>query len=134
MPRLASRTCGAPGPDLTTRSTAEAFAFRERQADTLEGTTMATKEDYQARFAAQLKDWDARVDRLSEKLHTASADARKDYEAELDRLRGQRSAVQGMLAELGRRGEKTWGDIEIGAERAWAEMNKAMERLTSRLG
>jgi len=94
---------------------------------------MDTKEAYQQNFAAQLRDWDARVERLNARLRVASAEARIEYETELERLRSQRSAVQGMLAELGRRSENAWTDVKTRSEITWADMNKAMDRMTSHL-
>ena len=92
---------------------------------------MATKEAYQQKFAAQLREWDARVDALNASVKVASADARIKYENELESLRSQRAAVQGMLSELGRRSENAWADVKLGAEKAWAEMNKSMEQVAA---
>ena len=92
---------------------------------------MATKEAYQQKFAAQLKEWDTKVDALNASVKLASADARIRYENELESMRSQRAAFQGMLSELGRRGENAWADVKLGSEKAWAEMNKAMEQVAA---
>lgn len=90
---------------------------------------MATKHAYQQKLAAQLTLWDARVTHLHARMQLASVDARMKWKTELETLRVQREAVQGMLAELGRRGEHTWTDVRLGAEHAWSEMNKVMDRM-----
>ena len=92
---------------------------------------MATKEAYQKKFEAQLKVWDTKFDQLNAKAKVASADARIKYENELESLRSKRAAVHKTLAELGKRGESAWDDVKDGAEKAWEEMNKAMEKVAA---
>ena len=92
---------------------------------------MATREAYQQKFAAQLKEWDAKVDQLSAQVKVASADSRIKYENELEALRTQRAAVQTHLAALGTRSEHAWEDLKQGAEKTWAEMNKTMESIAA---
>jgi hypothetical protein len=93
---------------------------------------MATKEAYRKQMEARLAEWDARLDLLAAKTRKATADAQIDYENELDALKRQREHAVETLAELARRSEGAWDDVKIGAERAWDEMGKTIDRLAAR--
>lgn len=93
---------------------------------------MASKEAYQQKLAAQLKEWDAKLDVLSAKARQATADARIGYENELEAMKARRAAAQETLLELGRRGETAWEDMKDAAEKAWDDMGKAMDKITAR--
>lgn len=93
---------------------------------------MASKEAYQQKLAAQLKEWDAKLDVLSAKARQATADARIGYENELEALKARRAAAQEALQELARRSESAWEDVRDAAEKAWEDMGKAMEKITAR--
>ena len=93
---------------------------------------MATKEAYRQKLEAQLAEWDARLDVLNAQARKASADARIDYENELQGLKRQRERARETLAELGRRSETAWEDVKVGAERAWDEMGKALDKVAAR--
>ena len=93
---------------------------------------MATKEAYRQKLEAQLAEWDARLDVLNAQARKASAEARIDYENELQGLKRQRERARETLAELGRRSETAWEDVKVGAERAWDEMGKALDKVAAR--
>jgi hypothetical protein len=92
---------------------------------------VATKEAYQKRFEAQLKEWDARLDLLKAKAQKASADVRIKHEDELESLRARREAAHKTLEELRKRSENAWEDTKDGAEKIWDEMSKAMEKVAA---
>jgi hypothetical protein len=54
---------------------------------------MATKEAYQKKLEAQLKEWDAKLDQLSAKAQKATAEARITYENELESLKSKQAAA-----------------------------------------
>lgn len=93
---------------------------------------MATKEAYQKKLEAQLKEWDAKLDQLNAKAQKATADARIHYENELENLKSKRAAAHKTLEELGKRGETAWEDMKDGAEKIWDEMGKAIEKVAAR--
>jgi chromosome segregation ATPase len=93
---------------------------------------MATKEAYRQKLEAQLAEWDARLDVLNARARKASADARIDYENELQGLKRQRERARDTLAELGRRSENAWEDVKTGAERAWDDMASALDKVAAR--
>jgi chromosome segregation ATPase len=93
---------------------------------------MATKEAYQKKLEAQLKQWDAELALLSAKANKATADARINYENELESLRSKRAAAHETLEELRKRSENAWEDMKDGMEKVWDEMGKAMEKVAAR--
>jgi hypothetical protein len=93
---------------------------------------MATKEAYQKRLAAQLKEWDAKLALLSAKAQKATADARISYENELENLKRKRAAAHNTLEELGKRGENAWEDMKDGVEKVWDDISKAIEKVAAR--
>lgn len=93
---------------------------------------MATKEAYRRQLEARLAEWDARLDLLAAKARKATADAQIDYENELGALKRQREHAFETLSELARRGEGAWDDVKVGAERAWEEMGRTIDRLAAR--
>jgi len=93
---------------------------------------MATKEAYQKKLAAQLKEWDAKLDLWSAKAQKATADARISYENELESLKSKRAAAHKTLEELGKRSENAWEDMKEGVEKVWDEMSRAIEKVAAR--
>ncbi|MBE0594451.1 MAG: coiled coil domain-containing protein [Gemmatimonadales bacterium] len=93
---------------------------------------MATKEAYRKKLEAQLAQWDAKLDLWSANARKTTADARINYENELESLKGKRAAAQKKLEELGKRSENAWEDMKDGVEKAWDEMGKAMDRVAAR--
>ena len=93
---------------------------------------MASRQAYVQKLNAQLKEWDAKLDQLSAKAQKATADARINYENELEGLKARRGVAQKKLEELGQRGENAWEDMKDGIERVWDEMGKAVEKVAAR--
>jgi len=93
---------------------------------------MATKEAYQKKLEAQLRQWDAELALLNAKANKATADARINYENELESLKSKRAAAHETLEELRKRSENAWEDMKDGAEKAWDEMGKAIEKVAAR--
>jgi hypothetical protein len=93
---------------------------------------MASKEAYQKKLEAQLNEWDAKLKQLGATAKTATADARINYENQLEDLKRKRAAAHETLQELGKRGENAWEDMKDGMEKAWDEMSKSIENIAAR--
>jgi len=93
---------------------------------------MATKEAYQKKLEAQLRQWDAELALLSAKANKATADARINCENELESLKSKRAVAHERLEELRKRSENAWEDMKDGVEKVWDEMGKAMEKVAAR--
>lgn len=93
---------------------------------------MASRQAYVQKLNAQLKEWDAKLDQLSAKAQKATADARINYENELESLKARRAVANRKLEELGQRGENAWEDMKDGLEKVWDELGKAVEKVAAR--
>lgn len=93
---------------------------------------MAMKEAYQKKLETQFKVWDAKLDGLSAKAQKATADARINYENELESLRSKRAVALKTFEELGKRGENAWEDMKGGVEKVWDDTSKTIEKAAAR--
>ena len=93
---------------------------------------MASKEAYQKKFEAQLKEWDATLAQLSAKAQKATAEARISFENELESLKSKRASAHKTFEELGKVGETAWEDLKDRVEQGWHDMSKAIDKAASR--
>lgn len=93
---------------------------------------MSTRNAYKAKMQAQLDEWSAEIDRLQARASKASAEARIDYEKEIDELKRRRKTARDRFEELNKAGEAAWEDMKDGAENAWAAMSNALRAAQSR--
>ncbi|MGH8507727.1 MAG: coiled coil domain-containing protein [Gammaproteobacteria bacterium] len=91
-----------------------------------------SKQAYQEKLEAQLREWDARLDLVKAKAASLGADAKIEFEIQLAALQQRRHEAQAKLAELRERSEGAWEDVKEGTERAWSELVKATESFVSR--
>jgi chromosome segregation ATPase len=96
------------------------------------GGEVSTKQVFQDRLEAQLKEWDAKLDELKAKALAAGSDLRTDYEKQLEVLSAKREALQTKAQDLRKRTEEAWDDLKSGTEKAWDDMREALDRITSR--
>ncbi|MDI5983371.1 coiled coil domain-containing protein [Halomonas sp. M4R5S39] len=93
---------------------------------------MTNREAYEQKLQAKLDEWQAEVDRLRARAKGAEADARIEYQEEIDRLEAQRNEARQKLAELQRASDDAWEDVKAGVERAWDSLNEAIKSARSR--
>lgn len=92
---------------------------------------MASKEAYQQKLEAQIKEWDVKLEQLRSKARLASADLRIRYENELEDLAQQRKSMQKMFDDIGHHSEAAWQDMKDGAEKARLEMARALDKFSN---
>ncbi len=93
-----------------------------------------SKEAYQAKLEAQLREWGARIDELKAKAKKAKADAKIEYLEQIEKLHAQQSAAQAMLQEFQQSGEQTWKELKPRLDRAWKDLKNAVDHARSRFG
>ncbi len=91
-----------------------------------------SKQAYCEKLEAQLREWDARLDLIKAKAKGLQAEAKIEYESQIQALQHQRQEAVARLEELRKRNELAWEDLKDGTERAWDQFGKAMESFTSR--
>ena len=93
---------------------------------------MSDKNAYEQKLQAQLKIWQAEIDKLRAQADKASADARLQYDKQVDELVQYQEAGKEKLRELQDANEQAWADMRHGMEKAWDDMAKAWKDAMSR--
>ena len=93
---------------------------------------MSDKNAYEQKLEAQLKIWQAEMDKLRAQAEKASADARLQYDKQMSELAGYQKQGKEKLRELQDANEQAWVDMRQGMEKAWDDMTKAWKDAMSR--
>jgi Protein of unknown function (DUF2934) len=93
---------------------------------------ITTKQAFQKKLEAQLKEWDSKFAALTAKAQGAKTKIQAKIESEIVVLSNKRAAAQSTLRELRQRTGGAWVDLKIGAEKTWEEMHEALDRVISR--
>ncbi|MDN3521877.1 coiled coil domain-containing protein [Halomonas ramblicola] len=93
---------------------------------------MSNREAYEQKLQAKLDEWQAEVDKLKARAQGAQADARIEYQEEIDRLESHRDEARQKLAELREASDDAWEDVKDGVERAWDSVSESFKSARSR--
>ncbi len=88
---------------------------------------------YLEQLKTKLDEWDAAIDRLSERGSQTVAQAREEYQKQLAALQAQRLVVAQKLKELMEASDSAWQDLKAGAESAWQTLGLAVKSAVQRL-
>jgi hypothetical protein len=88
---------------------------------------MATKEEYQAKMEAQLKDVTAKLAVLMARADNAQASAKTQYQDQIKQLRAKLSETQGRLQQVKASSGEAWITLKEGTEKAWGELRGALD-------
>ncbi len=94
---------------------------------------MVTKEEYQAKMDAQLKEITGKLAELRVKADEASASAKTTYQAEIKTLQGKLHEAQNRLQKLKASGGDAWETLKEGSEKAWGELRGAVDSALQKL-
>lgn len=93
------------------------------------------KEEFIKKMKAQFDELNYRYsierDKFEAKAQHLSADAKKAFEKELEKLQELRKEVKKRLADLDVAGENAWHDVKKGAEEAWKALSEALKKASS---
>jgi TolA-binding protein len=84
------------------------------------------KRAYQDKMEAQLREWNAEIDRLIARVEKAKAQAKIDYYDQLQGLRAQRETAREKLGKLKASSADAWQEMKVGVDKAWSELRTAM--------
>jgi len=93
---------------------------------------MSTKDAYQQKLEAQLREWQADIDKLKARADQADADRKIAYDNEIDSLQQKQQALRQKLEQLRSSGEDAWEELRSGAEKAWKDMDNAFKSALTR--
>jgi len=88
---------------------------------------MSLKKAYEEKLEAQLKEWNAEIDKLKAKAAKAKADAQITYHEKIAKIKEKKEVVQKKMTELGNAGEDAWEDLRAGVEKAWKNFEDAVK-------
>ena len=94
--------------------------------------SMITKQAFQQKLEMQLKEWDAKFDKLKAMAKKAKAEIRADIKEQIVALTSKRAAAHAKILELGQHSEDTWDELRTSAEKTWREMHEGLDRFVSR--
>ncbi|MEP7068134.1 MAG: hypothetical protein ABI789_02790 [Usitatibacter sp.] len=92
---------------------------------------MSKKDEYFAAMEAQIKKWDAEVDKLRAKGEQMSDEASAKYADQLKAMRANRDAAYMKLQEMRTASELAWQHMQSGMDAAWASMKNALDKASS---
>ncbi len=93
---------------------------------------MSAKDEFVRKMHAQLDRWNAEIDVLAAKARVAEAEARADFEEQLEDLRRERDKARQKLEALDAASEGAWQDLKNGVEQAWDSVTQAVHSATFR--
>jgi len=91
------------------------------------------KEAYQEKIDAKLKKWRAEIDKLKADSREAKADAKLEYQHQIDELSSKQKAAEQRFNELKRAGADSWEDMKTGIDKALNALQQSFERASQRV-
>ena len=113
----------APTPPMVTSQDVQRDVGQA--VDTAAEFSQQTKEEFQNRLTARLKDLDAEIAKLREKGRELKDQAKEDWNRKMSDLETKREAARAKLAEIGESSAEAWKDVQKGAQSAWEDLDKA---------
>ncbi len=93
---------------------------------------MSAKRDaYVEKLKAQLDEWNADIDKLAAKAAQAEAEAKIEYQNEVEDLRAKRDDVRDKLSAIRQAGEGAWEDLKEGLENSWEILKMSFTKAKS---
>jgi len=90
------------------------------------------KEAYEKKIEAQLKEWNADIDKLQARADSAEADAQLEYYQQIDDLRAKQEEAQTKLDELKEASDDAWEDLKAGVNSARDSLGDGLRSAISR--
>lgn len=91
------------------------------------------KHAYEQKIAAQIAEWDAQIELLKAKSNNLAADAKLEYEEQLNELDKKKSELSVYLSELADKADDAWEDIKDETERKWNKLSEAFDCFITKL-
>jgi TolA-binding protein len=125
--------CGEQPADPTPNKVTSEDVRREvgEAADTAAEYSRQTKEEFQEKMDARLKELDGEIATLREKGSELKDDAKADWERKMADLETKREAARAKLDEVSQSSAEAWKDLQKGAQAAWDDLDKAFHEAAS---
>jgi uncharacterized protein (DUF885 family) len=89
---------------------------------------MAEKEKYIDKLAAQLKEWEAKINQLEEKAKKGTIEAKVAISKEVEVLRKMMNNAKKNLQELSGKTKEAWKVFVPGVDKAWNDLKEAVHQ------
>jgi len=83
---------------------------------------MKDRKAYIEKLTAQLKVWDAEIQKLEAKADSAKVDAKSEYQQRIQKLRERREEAQSKVNKLQQSSEEAWDELKAGTEKVFADI------------
>ena len=93
----------------------------------------STREDYLNKVKAKLDEWNAEIGVLEARLDQVKADARIQYQKQLEDARKRRDELKQKLDQVSSSGEEAWGELKSGLDLAWDALSDAVKSAKSKI-
>jgi len=96
-----------------------------KAVDTAAEFSQQTKDEFQQKLEARLKELDVELAVLREKGRDLKDEAKVKWDQKLVELETKRDTARAKLAEVSESSAEAWKDLQKGAQAAWNDMDKA---------
>lgn len=93
---------------------------------------MTDKNEFVEKLKSQIDEWNDEIKKMEALAEKAQADAKVQYEENLQKLRRQRDEAHQKMRELHQASDSAWDDMRKAAEDMWANMDAAIKKAWSR--
>lgn len=116
-------------------SAPDCLLVREQQiAQTMiKENSVSTKEAYKEKIEAEVDLAQAKLAELKAQARSSTADARIEYDEQIDKLLQKVEATRDKLKELGESGEDSWEQLKDSIEHTWNSLNSTIRDAVARL-
>jgi hypothetical protein len=90
------------------------------------------KQAYKQKVDAQLREWDAKAELLKAKGNNLAADAKVEFEEQLENFEENKAEFTAYLDELADRADDKWDDMKDEAESKWKSFTNSVESFVSK--
>jgi len=94
---------------------------------------MTSRDENLEAFKAKLDEWNAEIDKLESNARQVQADAKAQYDKQLESLREMRDDAQSKYSEMQNATAEAWDAMVQGTEKAWQTWANAFEDARSKL-
>jgi HPt (histidine-containing phosphotransfer) domain-containing protein len=92
---------------------------------------MSSRDDYLDEFKTKLDEWNAEIHKLESNARQAQAEAKVEYDKQLEALRVMRDDAQTKFSEMQNTSAEAWDVMVQGTEKAWQAWSNAFENARS---
>ena len=119
--------CEPPGAASAPGKTSPDDVLRDigKAAETTVNFAHQTKEEFEEKLHARLKELDVNIAKLREKGHDLKGEAKEKWARSMAELEEKRDVAQAKLGEVRDSSAEAWEDLRKGAQAAWKEMENA---------